>query len=640
MAKRRFLSIIAILIGSISLASCDLSFGGGETPTPTPVTPDPDPQPQPDPEPEEIMFTKVTISPTILKVAEEDTLQLTITAYPSNATETGVRFVSERETVATVDQTGLVTGIKAGTSKISVFGAQSGRLLGSSILTVYALPPVQPPVVHIDMENTIEKTDIKQNYKDLVKKSIYGSLDYCPPTGNSKLLVIPVWFSDSDTYIADDHKETVRRDIEKAYFGTNAQVGWKSVKTYYEEESKGALSLNGVVSKWYEIESAHTAYSRGGTGALVTKAVDWYFDLPENASISRNDFDTDNDGYLDGVMLIYAAPDYIAARDDSGSNLWAYCSWLSTSKNLSSPNPNVYFWASYDFMYSYGDYARNRTGLSRYGNGETEHCSIDTHTFIHEMGHVLGLDDYYDYSSQYSPAGGFSMQDHNVGGHDPYSVMAYGWADPYIVTDTAEVTIESFQKTRDFILLSAGWNEYDSPFDEYILLELFTPTGLNEFDSEHQYGGSPKGPNATGIRMWHVDATLLGYKADYSFFLTNNAFDSAAFRGLTTVYTNTYYVDDSNDESRITLLGKSYANYNLLQLIRNNTEETYRPTSSLSERALFKTGTYNLLDYAGQFVKGEAGTFDNDKSLDWTIEVTIGKSDNDDAAKIKLTKNS
>ena len=364
--------------------------------------------------------------------------------------------------------------------------------------------------------------------------------------------------------------------------------------------------------------------------------MNWFFELPENSSISRTDFDSDHDGYLDGVMLIYGAPDQSALGDYQSDNLWAYTSWLGSTASPSYPRPNVFFWASYDFMYSSSD-AFDRTGKSNYGTGSTTNCAIDTHTFIHEMGHVLGLDDYYDYSGQFMPAGGFSMQDYNIGAHDPFSVMAYGWAKPYIVTDTAELVIETFQKSRDFILISPKWNAYNSPFDEYILLELYSPTGLNQFDCDHKYRYYGQGPNVTAIRMWHVDARLAAFDSNYNPTVTTNI--NYPGIGVTTAFNNTY-ARSGTSNNRISVLGEKYANHNLLQLIRNNTAETYRPNSFLSEASLFKTGTYNLKDYATQFVYGSKGQFNNGESLDWTIDITLGETDNDSAAIIRITKNS
>ena len=55
------------------------------------------------------------------------------------------------------------------------------------------------------------------------------------------------------------------------------------------------------------------------------------------------------------------------------------------------------------------------------------HVIVDSHTFRHESGHIFGLEDLYDYSGNYLPMGGFTLQVNNLGDHDPYSRLALGW---------------------------------------------------------------------------------------------------------------------------------------------------------------------------------------------------------------------
>ena len=146
------------------------------------------------------------------------------------------------------------------------------------------------------------------------------------------------------------------------------------------------------------------------------------------------------------------------------------------------------------------------------------------------------------------------------------------------------------------------WN--GMPFDEYLLIELFSPTGLNKFDCDYQYSSnSPQGPNTLGIRLWHVDSRLT-YEVSaggrwgttsYSTTLTSNVQTS----NCTLAFSNTY-----NKSGYGTVLGSSYDNYNLLQLIRNNTSESHKTRSSLSSASLFKQGdSFDMTTYKSQFVK-------------------------------------
>lgn len=475
-------------------------------------------------------------------------------------------------------------------------------------------------------EGTIDKIPVNYTYDDYTSNNYY-LIDNCPLVGNPKLLIIPIWFNDSNNFISTSKKSAVRQDIQKAYTGSTTDTGWHSVKTYYETESNHNITLSATVADWYNINESYLTYAPKSalynTASLVEKASNAYF--TNHSSDSRKNYDSNGDGYLDGVMLIYAAPDYQALANESYENLWAYCYWLQNYSNKNNPTANAFFWASYDFLY--GSNATSKTGHN-YSRGYTEHgVTIDTHCFIHEMGHVFGLEDYYDYSRQYTPAGGFSMQDSNVGGHDPYSVMAYGWADPYIPDRSMTISLGDFQSTHDVILLANHdvFNPDDnykfSPFDEYLLIEYFTPTGLNEFDTTYSYlDYYPDGSTVPGIRLWHVDARLT----------KNGSFTESS---ITTIPTDnvTHLVSNSYDGDSASPYG---ANYNLLQLIRNNTSITYRPNDNFNDGNIFKAGdSFNMSTYASQFVKGDK--MNDGKALGWSFTID---SITEAGATITLTK--
>ena len=485
------------------------------------------------------------------------------------------------------------------------------------------------------------RTKLSATYKDYAASNLYP-IDATPCAGSAKLLVIPVWFTDSTTFIASSKRDQVRSDISKAYFGSKEDTGWNSVKTFYETESQGKLSLSGTVTDWYETGTRYSSYAPSESGGnatmdLVKTASDAYFSAhPEDP---RTNYDCDGNGYLDGVMLIYAAPDYVSLGRDSYSNLWAYCYWLQDEGENDKKNPgaNTFFWASYDFMYD-ATTALERTGKSNYAYGDNSNTTVDGHTFIHEMGHAFGLDDYYDYGeNRYCPAGGFSMQEENVGGHDPYSVMALGWADPYIPTKSCEITISAFQKNHDVILLTPSFNSYGTPYDEYLLLELYTPTGLNELDATHQYAGTCDPLNATGIRLWHVDARLTYCdevdREGYPIFSTTLTSDLDKGRyGVTTAMTNTY-----DDEDYGSPLGPSYYKYNLLQLVRNNTSTSTPTKNTVRASDLFRDGSsFSMGSFGRQFAR--TGLLNSGAQLGWEFSVRISGSGNDATAKVTLTK--
>ena len=467
-----------------------------------------------------------------------------------------------------------------------------------------------------------EKVKSKYTYKDFAEYNVYGT-DYCPTIGSPKLLVIPVWFTDSSNYVYYDKRETVRNDISLAYTGSQSDTGWHSVSSFYQEESNGLCNLTATVSEWYECgyESSTFYVGESNTIELVKMAEAWYFRTHPNEK--RTDYDSDHNGYLDGVMLIYAAPDYVSMQKQSAKNLWAYCYWTSNIAGRSTTNPvaNAFFWASYDFMYTSGRRAQAQTGTT-YGRGDNSNCAIDAHTYIHEMGHVFGLVDYYDYSDHhYCPAGGISMQDFNITGHEPYSMMAFGWVDPIVPKQTTTIEIEPFQNNHDVVLLSPNYT--GSPFDEYVLVEFYTPTGLNQFDADYKYSGLPRAPRNSGIRVWHVDARLGYYKvANNQWVVDYPNTGTEPNRGSTTrcIHATSNSFDNPDYGSAYGAYNPKFQEYNILHLIRNNHLVDTHTTEYLTDADLFTAGsTFSVESFNKQFVENNA--LDSGYSLGWSFKI-------------------
>ena len=133
-------------------------------------------------------------------------------------------------------------------------------------------------------------------------------------------------------------------------------------------------------------------------------------------------------------------------------------------------------------------------------------------TAIHEQGHIFGLQDYYDYSddgnSPIDYIGGLDMQSHNVLDWNSYSKLTTGWVEPYVVTgerDVTTITISAASLNGDCIIIPADYSTWNgSAFDEYFLLELFSPFGNNTDDWSQTSLGMG------GVRLYHVDGRYYG----------------------------------------------------------------------------------------------------------------------------------
>lgn len=86
---------------------------------------------------DDIIVTGVSITPATTSVAVGATRQLTANFAPNDATDKGGRWASSDVTKATVDQSGLVTGVAAGTANIT-FTSDDGGFVGTTAATVTA----------------------------------------------------------------------------------------------------------------------------------------------------------------------------------------------------------------------------------------------------------------------------------------------------------------------------------------------------------------------------------------------------------------------------------------------------------------------------------------------------------------------
>lgn len=497
--------------------------------------------------------------------------------------------------------------------------------LSLASLSITSCGKKSEPIPEPQEDNKIEKTVFSYNYLDVID-NYYERKSAIPSIGSPNLLVVPVYFSDSSDFVPEAKLGTLKSDLNKVFFGSTSDTGWHSVKTFYEVESRGKCTLNGVVADPYVTTDSYLNYAQENvsvtlkTEQLIKKATNYYF---SSTGDERGRFDLDHNGYLDGVVAIYIAPDATNFEESSNKgNLWAYTNWANASANVEVPTMCHYIWASYDFIYSKEDSRTIYGEEYSYGSGDTRFVNLDTHTYIHEVGHMFGLLDYYDYSSyKYNPAGAFSMQDYNIGGHDPFSTMALGWTDPYIPSESTTIELDKFQSSNEVILLTNKMNDDNSPFDEYFLLEYYSPTGLNELDSTHSYRDEyPTSPSEGGIRLWHVDARLI--YSEGSTFSANKVTTNPKKEGckVLEMMSNTYYSSESL--AYITKLGSSYADYNILQLIRNDELETYKPSSVLDKYSLFKNGdSFTINRFKNQFKR--SGKLNSGDNFDWTFSVSI-----------------
>lgn len=384
--------------------------------------------------------------------------------------------------------------------------------------TIVKIPVSLNEATYIEEENYIRPIIKHSPILDVIggmgydeyTKITYGVTRGLPSIGDVDVLVIPVEFTDFK------FPKTVKQDLETAFFGSSAETGWESLSSYYQKSSYNKLNIRGTVLEPYDTKKTVNyydtlqkeylqdledydnyitdVYPKSVESSIIKGALEYYDD-----QIDYSKYDSDKNGYIDAIYFIYSC-DYNLYDGDS---LW----WAFTDEYLTdyyeyydNVEADFYTFMSYQFIF---DKLQGKT------------VKYNAETIIHETGHLLGLDDYYDYDESIGPDGGIGggdMMDANVGDHNAYSKLMLGWITPYIVTgNELTIDLESFATSGDCVMICKDWN--GSFFSEYYIIDFYTPTHLNEFAKGYKGLFS-----MAGIRIYHVDATLSEPRECFSVF--------------------------------------------------------------------------------------------------------------------------
>ena len=316
--------------------------------------------------------------------------------------------------------------------------------------------------------------------------------------------------------------------LNKAFNGTAADTGWESVSSYYEKSSYGKLHMSFDIQNVYaapKTASYYNGYSKTvdlGYGETKTQTGAELLLLEVLSKLEKEmdltQYDYNGDGCIDGIYLIYSAPvDY----EDANSIYWAYVDYYIASEEdnqtFDGLDAYYYLFAGFDFMDEDADTASGFENM-----GTVPGLKVNAATYIHETGHMLGLDDYYDYypgEGSDEGVGGADMMDYTVGDHTPYSKLMMGWITPTVVTSTQTVNLSAFAESGECILIPLDFNH--SYFCEYLLIDFYTATELNQLHAEQEisylWDGAPY-----GVRIYHVVGWINNPYADEYASVTNN----------------------------------------------------------------------------------------------------------------------
>lgn len=88
------------------------------------------------PEPTDKKVTAIAVAPSTQSITIGGTTQLRATITPTDATNQSIKWSSKQEAIATVSQSGVVTGKSAGVAHIVAFAQDGSKVTGEAQITV------------------------------------------------------------------------------------------------------------------------------------------------------------------------------------------------------------------------------------------------------------------------------------------------------------------------------------------------------------------------------------------------------------------------------------------------------------------------------------------------------------------------
>lgn len=463
-----------------------------------------------------------------------------------------------------------------------------------------------------DYELALELDTLEQ-YKGAAVMNDLVPYAFPSALGTNHTLVVPVVWADQTENATEENLALYKKALGRVedengkvtdYSDTNDEVF--SLSEYFDTASYGKYQVNSFVTDWYYIDRNFSEYEQLSPDKEYADIVlSWVKENYSNLDMSY--FDQDENGYVDSMIIINSGiveNEEMMVINSYGGAIHRresyYGDYAGTAKD---PNVNCYVNINQRFLQE--------------GN---------TQTLIHEFSHNLGLIDYYDVNySGIDAVGGFDMQSKNVGDWNAYSKLAVGWMNPQIVEglkkgESVEITINSMAQDDDVIVIPAAGNKYDGPFGEYIMIDLFSDDGVNQYDAQN-YGLS----GTTGVRISHVDARM--EKRTMEIESKVNAGQKDVYDIGTIHYDNSYSGDD-----------RGFYNIEVIQSGKKNTfTNLTNEITSLKREDLFYQGDEFSIEEYGQFFYNQR--MDNGEKLGYTVSiVNIGtNADGTPNATVKIT---
>lgn len=398
-------------------------------------------------------------------------------------------------------------------------------------------------------------------------QDLYGSM---PSQEDAELVIFYVDFPDCKY----DYNPTTD-EINKIAFGNadenNVNYPFESMSAFYERSSKGAMKLSGTSYKYttknnksyYEGDLWHVAIINEIIGEL-------------DSTVDFSKFDGNKDKIIDSIL--------ISVPESAGDENW----WASAG--------------------AFGGESVNRADGMSIGHvivGNAEIKSADDYSnfnssYLHEMGHCMGLPDYYlyggseDFQGMHGSAG-FEMMDDAICDFGAASKLMLGWYTSGQInifdknSGTQTYTLNDAQTENGNCIIIPCGNLGDNYCSEFFIVEYAGLKGNNSNLVNEWWRATGE-----GVRVYHVEASITGNP-----------------------WYNTFKYSSGNDED---------TNYNngrrFIRLVGegdDNTDNFFRTGDVIDS----KIPEFNIYDSNGQQTVDPEITITVGESIDGSCTVTV-----------------
>jgi len=333
-----------------------------------------------------------------------------------------------------------------------------------SVGMLSAMPP------HPDLLDEYKRTGtlplLEQRIAESARIGKDKSSQSFPRTGDQKVLVLMINFSDLDfdDGVGNPDFDGSTSTFYDGLFMNGPDDNGLSWRKYYQDMSNNQLNLDfDVYDVTAQVLNLNTLSYYGSNtspnsddahpGQLVAQAIAAGNLAP--SSIDYSDYDNDNDGYVDAVIVIHTGAGEETNAGTTNS-IWSH-RWTLSSSNYFNNGDSGYNSFAVD---------TNNDGVLEYDSVLIDDYAIQPEyvgtpgdstigVFVHEFGHVLGLPDLYDTGSVSDGIGswgvmaGGSWAGPNGKGSQPVPLSAWsrnwlGWLDLDTVTPARIIAFAGF----------------------------------------------------------------------------------------------------------------------------------------------------------------------------------------------------